>query len=250
MNLSAGTRLGPYEITGTLGAGGMGEVYRARDSRLNREVAIKILPQSVAHDRDRIARFEQEAKTTAALNHPNIVALYDVGSDGGLTFVVSELLTGSTLRERMESGGLTVRKIIELAHGIVNGLAAAHARGIVHRDLKPENIFVTADGAVKILDFGLAKLTQIDPAAVVTTQIVWKDRTGKSLGNVGPQGATTMVASPDGRLGVFSRTESQNHTVGVWVVDLGRGTTTRFAAPDTTSTCITSLPITVSSACR
>src|SRR5262245_21388480 len=151
MTLTAGTKLGPYEITGTLGAGGMGEVYRARDGRLNRDVAIKVLPQSVAHDRDRIARFEQEAKTTAALNHPNIVALYDVGSDGGLTFVVSELLTGGTLRERMQSGGLTVRKIIDLAHGIVNGLAAAHARGIVHRDLKPENIFVTADSSVKIL---------------------------------------------------------------------------------------------------
>jgi Tol biopolymer transport system component len=207
MILSAGTKLGPYEITGTLGAGGMGEVYRARDSRLNREVAIKILPQSVAHDRDRIARFEQEAKTTAALNHPNIVALYDVGSDGGLTFVVSELLTGSTLRERMESGGLTVRKIIELAHGIVNGLAAAHARGIVHRDLKPENIFVTADGVVKILDFGLAKLTQIDPAAVASAATFTAPQTapGLVLGTVGYMAPEQVRGLPaDHRADIFA----------------------------------------------
>jgi Tol biopolymer transport system component len=187
MPLTAGTKLGPYEITGPLGAGGMGEVYRARDSRLNRDVAIKVLPQSVAHDRDRIARFEQEAKTTAALNHPNIVALYDVGSEGGLTFVVSELLTGSTLRERLQSGALAVRKVIELAQEIVSGLAAAHARGIVHRDLKPDNIFVTTDGTVKILDFGLAKLTEIAPAAVASVATITSPQTapGLVLGTVG-----------------------------------------------------------------
>ena len=207
MNLTAGTKLGPYEITGPLGAGGMGEVYRARDGRLNRDVAIKVLPQSVAHDRDRIARFEQEAKTTAALNHPNIVALYDVGSHAGLTFVVSELLTGSTLRERMQSGGLTARKIIELAHEIADGLAAAHARGIVHRDLKPENIFVTADGVVKILDFGLAKLTERDGAAVASVATFTAPQTapGLVLGTVGYMAPEQVRGLPaDHRADIFA----------------------------------------------
>lgn len=174
---------------------------------MNRDVAIKVLPQSVAHDRDRIARFEQEAKTTAALNHPNIVALYDVGSDGGLTFVVSELLTGSTLRERIQLGGLTVRKIIELAHEIVNGLAAAHARGIVHRDLKPENIFVTADGAVKILDFGLAKLMDPDPTAVASVATFTAPQTapGLVLGTVGYMAPEQVRGLPaDHRAHIFA----------------------------------------------
>jgi Tol biopolymer transport system component len=138
----------------------MGEVYRAHDSRLHREVAIKVLPERVATDRDRIARFEQEARATAALNHPNIVALYDVGTDRGTAYVVSELLTGVTLRERIQEGPIPPRKVVEIGLGILNGLAAAHERGIFHRDLKPENIFVTDDGTVKILDFGLAKLSQ------------------------------------------------------------------------------------------
>ena len=162
MTLMAGVRIGPYEIIGPLGAGGMGEVYRARDARLQREVAIKVLPAGLSSDPDRLARFEQEARAAAALNHPNILAVYDIGTHDAAPYIVSELLQGETLREQI--AGLSVRKAIDLAIQIAHGLAAAHERGIVHRDLKPENIFITTDGRVKILDFGLAKLTQAEPS--------------------------------------------------------------------------------------
>ncbi len=158
MTLQTGVRLGSYEIRGPLGAGGMGEVYRAWDERLGREVALKVLPESVATDPDRLRRFDQEARAAGALNHPNLLAVYDVGSHESLPFIVSELLEGETLRGRIRAGGLTPRKAVEHAIQIARGLAAAHQRGIVHRDLKPENVFVTRDGQVKILDFGLAKL--------------------------------------------------------------------------------------------
>src|ERR1700691_4502439 len=160
MNLASGTKLGPYEIVSLLGAGGMGEVYRARDSRLKRDVAIKVLPQAFSLDADRLRRFEQEALATAALNHPNILAVFDIGTIEGSPYVVSELLEGETLRERLRSGSIAVRKALDYALQIAHGLAAAHEKGIIHRDLKPENLFVTKDGRVKILDFGLAKLTQ------------------------------------------------------------------------------------------
>ncbi|HYV17485.1 MAG TPA: protein kinase [Verrucomicrobiae bacterium] len=158
MTLPAGSRLGPYEILGPLGAGGMGEVYRARDTRLGREVAIKILPESLAADPDALARFEREARAVAALSHPNILAIHDFGVEGGRAFSVTELLEGRTLRERLADGPLPVRKATECAAQVARGLAAAHDRGVVHRDLKPENLFVTEDGRVKILDFGLAKV--------------------------------------------------------------------------------------------
>src|SRR5271169_5592214 len=160
MSLSSGARLGPYEIVSPLGAGGMGEVYRARDTRLKREVAIKVLPPAVSLDADRLRRFEQEALATAALNHPNILAVFDIGTHEGSPYVVSELLEGETLRERLRSGPVALRKCLDHALQIAHGLAAAHEKGIVHRDLKPENLFLTKDGRVKILDFGLAKLTQ------------------------------------------------------------------------------------------
>src|SRR5579862_255575 len=156
--LSAGTKLGPYEVVSPIGAGGMGEVYRARDTRLNRDVALKVLPESFARDAERLKRFEQEEQAVAALNHPNIVAIYDVGDFGGAPFLVSELLEGESLRAVLEGGPLTQRKVIDYGVQIAQGLSAAHAKGIVHRDLKPENLFVTRDGRVKILDFGLAKL--------------------------------------------------------------------------------------------
>jgi eukaryotic-like serine/threonine-protein kinase len=162
MNLTSGTKLGPYEIVGLLGAGGMGEVYRARDSRLKRDVAIKVLPQALSLDADRLRRFEQEALATAALNHPNILAVFDIGTHQGSPYVVSELLEGETLRERLRNGALPVRKTLDYALQIAHGLAAAHEKGIIHRDLKPDNLFLTKDGRVKILDFGLAKLTQPD----------------------------------------------------------------------------------------
>ena len=158
--LTTGTKLGPYEIVSPIGAGGMGEVYRARDARLGRDVALKILPESFARDPERLRRFEQEARAVAALNHPNILALYDIGREDGRPYLVSELLEGQTLRTMLESGPVAVRKAGELGVQIASGLAAAHEKGIVHRDLKPENIFVTKDGRAKILDFGLAKLTQ------------------------------------------------------------------------------------------
>jgi Tol biopolymer transport system component len=160
MALASGTKLGPYEIVAPLGAGGMGEVYRARDTRLGRDVALKILPEFVAHEADRLRRFEQEARAVAALNHPNILAVFDIGQQDGSPFIVSELLEGESLRIPLDLGALPQRKTIEYGVQIAHGLAAAHDKGIVHRDLKPENIFVTKEGRIKILDFGLAKLAQ------------------------------------------------------------------------------------------
>ncbi len=161
MSLSAGQRLGPYEIVSPLGAGGMGEVYRARDSRLGRDVAIKVLPDSFAMDEDRLRRFERESRAASALSDPHIVAVYDVGREGETPFIVCELVEGSDLRARMDSGPLPARKALELAAQIASGLAAAHEKGIVHRDLKPENVLITKSGTAKIADFGLAKLTEV-----------------------------------------------------------------------------------------
>ena len=158
MSLAPGTILGQYEIGSPLGAGGMGEVYRAHDTRLDREVAIKVLPESLTSDPERLRRFEQEARAAAALNHPNILAVYQMATHEGVSYMVTELLEGETLRERLRRGPMPLRKAIDYAVQIAHGLAAAHDKGIVHRDLKPENLFVTKDGRVKILDFGLAKV--------------------------------------------------------------------------------------------
>ncbi len=158
MAIVTGTRLGVYEILAPLGAGGMGEVYRARDERLGRDVAIKVLPADFAKDADRLKRFEQEARATSALNHPNILTVYDIGTHDGAPYIVEELLEGEELRVQLNEGAIAPKKAIEYARQIADGLSAAHAKGIVHRDLKPENLFVTADGRIKILDFGLAKL--------------------------------------------------------------------------------------------
>jgi TolB-like protein/Flp pilus assembly protein TadD len=161
MTLPTGTRLGPYEIVSPLGAGGMGEVYRARDTRLGREVAIKVLPADLASDRGRLDRFEKEAKLVASLSHPNILALHDFGQADGVLYAVTELLEGDSLRQRLSSETLPVRKAIEIGAAVAEGLAAAHGKGIVHRDLKPDNIFLTFDGQVKILDFGLARTAEV-----------------------------------------------------------------------------------------
>ncbi len=160
MTLAAGSKLGPYEIVSPLGAGGMGEVYRAKDSRLGRVVAIKVLPEAMARDPVALARFEREAKAVAALSHPGILALHDIGTEDGVSFAVMELLEGETLRVRLIDGPLPPRKLADFARQIAEGLAAAHERGIVHRDLKPENLWVTPDGRIKILDFGLAKVRE------------------------------------------------------------------------------------------
>src|SRR5271169_4996696 len=163
MPLAAGTKLDGYEVLGLLGAVGMGEGYHARDPALKREVAIKVLPTFVSKGPERLHRFEQEAQAAAALNHPNILAVHQFGVFEGAPYLVSELLEGGTLRQILQRGPLPVRKTIDYAVQIAHGLAAAHEQRIVHRDLKPENLFVTKDGRIKILDFGLAKLMQSQP---------------------------------------------------------------------------------------
>ena len=160
MPIPNGTKFGPYEVISPLGSGGMGEVYRARDPRIGRDVAIKTLPSSFSENAERLHRFQREAHAAGVLNHPNILAVFDVGTENSTPYIVSELLEGETLRTKLGHGPIPVRKAIEFAHQIVEGLAAAHDKGIAHRDLKPENIFVTKDNRVKILDFGLAKLTE------------------------------------------------------------------------------------------
>jgi Tol biopolymer transport system component len=171
MPLAPGVRLGAYQIISLLGAGAMGEVYRARDTRLGRDVAIKVIPPAFSSDPDRLQRFEQEARAAATLNHPNILSVHDLGTHDGAPFIVSELLEGETLRARVSAGPLPVRKAIELGIQIAHALAAAHEKGIVHRDLKPENIFVNTDGRAKVLDFGLAKLTQGEGPLAATSEL-------------------------------------------------------------------------------
>jgi len=160
MALNRGTKLGSYEIQSPLGAGGMGEVYLATQNSLGRQIAIKVLASASASDPERLRRFEQEARAASALNHPNIISIYDVGRENATAYIAMEFVDGRTLRGLLESGPLTIKKTLQIAAQIADGLAKAHAAGIVHRDLKPENIMVTHDGFVKILDFGLAKLMQ------------------------------------------------------------------------------------------
>ena len=205
--LAAGEQLGPYQVVSLLGAGGMGEVYRARDTRLLRDVALKILPASVAGDEDRLRRFEVEARAASVLNHPNIVAIHDLGRHAGAPFVVSELLEGETLRQRLEAGALSAHRAVDYGVQIAQGLSAAHERGIVHRDLKPENLFVTRDGHVKILDFGLAKLTQPDGGQAVEDSATVTRQTdpGKVLGTVGYMSPEQVRGKPaDHRSDIFS----------------------------------------------
>ena len=207
MSLAAGTRLGPYEIVALLGAGGMGEVYRAKDSRLGREVAVKVLPASFSNNPDRLRRFEQEARAAGVLNHPNVTAVYDIGSIDGSPYVVTELLEGETLRNRLAGGALAPRRAIDYALQIAHGLAAAHEKGIVHRDLKPENLFVTKDGRVKILDFGLAKLTQPEKAGPQTSLPTETAGTepGVVMGTLGYMSPEQVRGRPaDARSDIFS----------------------------------------------
>ena len=210
MTLPAGTRLGPYEIVAPIGAGGMGEVYRARDGRIKRDVAIKILPVSFSGDADRLRRFELEAQSAGALNHPNITAVYDVGTDSssGAPYVVTELLEGETLRTVLSGGKLPPRRAIDYALQIAHGLAAAHEKGIVHRDLKPENLFVLNDGRVKILDFGLAKLTQSQGSEDVATNLPTETRgtePGVVLGTLGYMSPEQVKGKPaDARSDIFA----------------------------------------------
>lgn len=203
MTLASGTSLGPFEIIAPLGAGGMGEVYRARDTRLDRDVALKVLPEDLSRDPHALLRFEREAKAVAALSHPNILAVYDFGTERDVTYLVTELLEGETLRERLRQSGLTWRKAVEIGTSVADGLAAAHARGIIHRDLKPENVFLTDTGLVKILDFGLARMEKT-PAAHDQT-VTLHTQPGTILGTVCYMSPEQVRGQPaDARSDVFA----------------------------------------------
>jgi eukaryotic-like serine/threonine-protein kinase len=203
MVLTSGMKIGQYEILSPLGAGSMGEVYRARDTRLNRDVAIKILPELASSDPERLHRFEIEARAAAALNHPNILAVYQMGTYEGAPYLVSELLEGKTLTETLRRGSLPPRKAIDYGVQIAQGLAAAHEKGIVHRDLKPDNLFVTKDGRIKILDFGLAKLTQ--PRESISSSSSTLTLPGVAMGTVGYMSPEQVRGLPtDHRSDIFS----------------------------------------------
>src|SRR5512132_2707038 len=206
MTLSAGTRLGPYEILSPLGAGGMGEVYKARDSKLQRDVAIKVLPRSLAADPDALARFEREALAVAALSHPNILAIFDFGTHEGIVYAVMELLEGETLRGKLDTGPIPQKQAVDYALQVVKGLTAAHEKGIVHRDLKPENLFVTRDGHLKILDFGLAK--KVEAAGAKETEAPTGSRgtePGTVMGTMGYMSPEQVKGLPvDHRSDIFS----------------------------------------------
>ncbi len=207
MTLVNGTKLGPYEILSKLGAGGMGEVYRARDSRLERDVAIKVLPDQFAQDHHALARFRRESKAVAALSHPNIRAIYDIGTDAGRTFAVMELLEGETLASRLKRSALEWRKAVPIALAVADGLAAAHGKGIIHRDIKPQNIFLSAEGGIKILDFGLARLEIKDSkeGEGLTATLTLETHPGAILGTVQYMSPEQVRGQPaDARSDIFA----------------------------------------------
>jgi eukaryotic-like serine/threonine-protein kinase len=241
VTLAPGSRLGPYEITARLGVGGMGEVWRARDSRLGREVAVKVLPPEVAGDAERLRRFEQEARAASALNHPGILTVHDFGSEGGVAYLVTELLEGESLRERLRRGPLPERKALELGAETARALAIAHAKGIVHRDLKPENLFLTADGRIKILDFGLARWTPptaTGGAMADATTIAGLTEAGTVLGTVGYMAPEQARGLPvDARADLFA--------LGCVVYEMlaGQRAFERASAVDTLSAILTDDPL-------
>jgi RNA polymerase sigma-70 factor (ECF subfamily) len=202
MRLQAGMKLAHYEILAPLGAGGMGEVYQARDVRLDRDVAIKVLPEHLADSADALARFVREAKALAALSHPTLLSIFDVGTDQGISFAVMEFLAGETLRERLSRGALSLAQVLEIGAALADGLAAAHSRGIIHRDLKPANIFLSANGQVKILDFGLARFARSDPFGVTAEYLTEAGRVVGTLGYMSPEQASGDIT--DGRGDIFS----------------------------------------------
>ncbi|HEU5251097.1 MAG TPA: protein kinase, partial [Thermoanaerobaculia bacterium] len=217
MALAAGTRIGPYEVLAPLGVGGMGEVYRARDPRLGREVALKVLPEDLSADRERLGRFEQEARSASALNHPHIVTVYDVGRSDSVSWIAMELVEGRTLRELLSAGPLTTKRALSIAAQAADALSKAHAAGIVHRDLKPENLMVSRDGFVKILDFGLAKLapeTTKDASKALTA--IEATRPGMVLGTVG-------YMSPEQAAGVAVDFRSDQFSFGSILYEMAAG---------------------------
>jgi eukaryotic-like serine/threonine-protein kinase len=238
MTISAGSRLGPFEILVPLGAGGMGEVYRARDGRLGREVAVKVLSEEFSSDPDRRKRFEQEARSASALNHPNIVTIHDIGSSDSTTYIAMELVDGRTLREVLHSGPLPTKRLLDLAFQIADGLANAHSAGIVHRDLKPENVMVTRDGVVKILDFGLAKLVKsapVDSSHLPTTTN--ETKAGTVLGTVG-------YMSPEQASGKTLDFRSDQFSLGAILYEMATGKRAfqRGTAPETLTAIIREEP--------
>ena len=244
MPLAPGSRLDSYEIVAPLGAGGMGEVYRARDATLKRDVAIKVLPEYWSRDPERLRRFEQEAQATAALNHPNIVSIFHVGQHEGSPYIVTELLQGETLRERLRKGPMRLREVLDYGIELARGLAAAHDAGIVHRDLKPENIWITKDGRIKILDFGLAKL---DPAKTASadgaTVSGQQSSPGQVLGTVG-------YMSPEQVRGQIADARSDIFAVGVVLYEMltGKPAFRKATAADTMSAILNEDPLSVSHA--
>jgi serine/threonine protein kinase len=228
MTIAIGTKIGPYEIVGWLGAGGMGEVYRAQDPRLGREVAIKLIPESFATDANRVRRFEQEARAAGQLNHPNILAVYDIGLHAGAPYIVSELLEGESLRSRLHGGALPARKAIDYARQIADGLAAAHDKSIVHRDVKPDNLFITTDGRIKILDFGIAKLTRPSDDAAQHTGLPTETGAGMVVGTAG-------YMSPEQVRGDTVDARSDLFSVGAVLYEMltGRPAFSRTTAADT-----------------
>ena len=216
MRLVPGARLGPYQVVSPLGAGGMGEVYRARDSRLGRDVAVKVLPGSWAQDEDRLRRFEHEARAVGSLNHPNLLTIFDVGSYLGSPYLVSELLEGTTLRSTLESEVLPLRRALDYAVQIAHGLDAAHEKGIIHRDLKPENLFITRDGRAKILDFGLAKLTRPSESRAEETDA----RTATSPSSPGTVMGTAGYMSPEQVQGLPADTRSDIFSFGAVIFEM------------------------------
>ncbi|MCM2269353.1 MAG: serine/threonine protein kinase, partial [Thermoanaerobaculia bacterium] len=219
MTLAPATRLGPYEIVAPLGAGGMGEVYRAKDARLGREVAIKVLPAEVASDPERLRRFEQEARAVSALNHPHIVTLHELGQSEHGPYLVLEKIEGRSLRELLRTGALPVKRVLTLGAQIAEGLAKAHSVGIVHRDLKPENVMASDDGFAKILDFGLAKLVfpEIDGASPhEMTTLVDKTASGMILGTLG-------YLSPEQAAGRPADFRSDQFALGALLYELATG---------------------------